>query len=115
MQCSWGDWLSWLERRLDMAEVSGSILLSPTRSSITTQNRDRPDMPAQGRGAREMGHRLQAHPSAAAPGTTGSFARRLLPGDGSVRAARRPALTAMSDGIVRQPRGNLPGGAATAP
>jgi len=28
-------------------------------------------MPAPGRGAREMGHRLQAHPSAATPGTTG--------------------------------------------
>jgi len=57
-------------------------------------------MPAAGRGAREMGHRLQAHPSAATPGTTGRPARQPFARGGNVKRARRPALTAVSDGTV---------------
>jgi hypothetical protein len=72
-------------------------------------------MPAQGRGAREMGHQLRACSSAATPGTTGSPARRSFAPGGNVKRARRPALTAMSDGTIRPPRDNPPGGVAMAP
>jgi len=101
-----GDWLSWLERRLDMAEVSGSIPLSPiptrardsdTQCDVSRPSpvQDRPDTPAADRGNREMGHRLQARPRAVpAWYHWSSPARRAHPHAGR-RRARRPALQAL--------------------